>query len=157
MSEYFQGDLSEEEKVTQQRIYDVLAETMNAESPVHQNHGDAYQAQFDKGNITEDYLSLNITGGWSQDAIARREAGFSHQVTGIYCPMRAQTLKSLETGKATCWWTGGAVRDGEAVSESEWAEVSEVSYDDPEKLRQMDVRLEKSEGIYKISSMLQVL
>lgn len=151
---YFQGDLSAEEKVTQLRIYRAVAENLNADSPIYDTPTDASKAMYEDEVITRDLHKRNsLQTVWSPAQLDRRLAGFSHQVTGIYCPMRAQTQKALEAGTAQCWYTARRVVEGHTVSESTWTDVTGLIYNSPDEVQRVDVKLKKDGGIFKVDGM----
>lgn len=151
MSRYYQSDLSPEEKATQLRIYTFVSEHLNEGSPVHSVRSMVRDKLYVDG-VTTSRLQQedSVATEWTPHQMDTRNAGFAHQVTGIYCPMRAQTLKALDDGKAHCWYTGNAVKDGEPVGRSAWTEATGLVWEDPEEVSRIDVKLAKDGGIYKV-------
>lgn len=151
MSLYFQSDLTPEEKTTQLRIYRAIASGLNLDSPVYPEIMSATDKLYADGIISAGYRDLGRSlADWNPTQEARRKAGVSHQVTGVYCPMREQTLKTLDSLEAHCYFTGVYLQDGAPYHSGDWAPETGIKYNDPSAVHKITATLVKEDGIFKV-------
>jgi hypothetical protein len=151
MSQYVESITTPEEKVARLRAYTALPEILNAASPVHETPTSVYEELFEKNIITASYRALNKDQtDWGTGQYPARNAGYTYQVTAMYCPMHQQTSVSLEQGYLSCTFTGQYMRDGQPVSKSEAERVTSVKTADDDEIQYAKVNMKLDGGIWKV-------
>jgi hypothetical protein len=151
MSQYVETITTPEEKVARLRAYTALPEILNAASPVHETPTSVYEELFEKDIITADYRVLfKEQTEWGTGQYPARNAGYTYQVTAMYCPMHEQTLTVLDRGYLSCAFTGQYMRDGQPVSKSEAERVTWVKTADDDETQYAKVSMKMDGGIWKV-------
>lgn len=156
MNQYHLSQLTAEDKVAQLRLYKVISEALNYYSWVNPEPVSAYKKLYEEGDITKAMYDDNATAKteWTPQELDKRNVGYSEQVTGIYCPMRAQTQSALEMGSGECWFTASTFQDGDVVTRSGWDDVTGgLAYYEPDKLRSVRFEVKEEQGIYKVDGL----
>jgi hypothetical protein len=151
MSQYVETITTPEEKVARLRAYTALPEVLNAASPAHPTPASAYKDLFEKDIITANYRDrFNDQTDWGTGQFPARNAGYTYQVTGIYCPMHEQTLAVLDRGFLGCSFTGTFMHDGEPVSKSTAEAVTGWNTADADHMQRAEVYMKKDAGYWKV-------
>jgi hypothetical protein len=151
MREYVESVTTPEEKVARLRSYTAVPEILNAASPANETPTSVYEQLFDKDIITASYRALTKDQtDWGTGQYPARNAGFTYQVTAMYCPMHEQTLAVLDRGYLRCSFTGQYMRDGQPVSKSEAERVTWVTTADDDEVRYAKVSVKMDGGLWKV-------
>lgn len=151
MSQYVETITTPEEKVARLRAYTALPEVLNAASPVHETPASVYQDLFGKSIITASYRDRNKEQtDWGTGQYPARNAGYTFQVTGMYCPMHEQTLRVLDRGYLSCSFTGQYMHDGTAVSQSEAESVTSMNTADADETQRAEISMKMDGGLWKV-------
>lgn len=151
MSQFVETITTPEEKVARLRAYTALPEILNAASPVHATPTSVYTDLFEKDIITADYSGLNNEQtDWGTGQYPARNAGYTYQVTAMYCPMHEQTLAVLDRGYLSCAFTGAYMHDGQPVSKSEAESVTSMNTADDDETQFAKVSMKMDGGIWKV-------
>lgn len=153
MSQYVESITTPEEKVARLRAYTALPEILNAASPVHENPTAVYQDLFEKDIITARYRDQNKEQTeWGTGQYPARNMGYTHQVTGLYCPMHAQTLAVLDRGFLSCNFTGNYMLDGEPVHHTQAEDGTEWIVPASDDIQQAQVYMAKDGDTWKVDN-----
>ncbi|MET4144230.1 hypothetical protein [Arthrobacter sp. UYCo732] len=151
MSRYVETITTPEEKVARLRAYTALPEILNGFSPVHDSPTSVYKDLFEQGVITPKYRDQNKDQTeWGTGQFPPRDAGYTYQVTAMYCPMHEQTLTVLDRGYLSCAYTGQYMYDGSRVSASTAEAVTGWGTAAADKVQRAHVFMKKDGDIWKV-------
>jgi hypothetical protein len=151
MSEYVESITTPEEKVARLRAYAALPEILNAASPVHETPTSVYEDLFNKDIITASYRAVNKDQtDWGTGQYPARNAGYTYQVTAMYCPMHEQTLTVLDRGYLSCSFTGQYMHDGQPVTKTQAERVTSMNTADSDKIQHAKVSMKMDGGLWKV-------
>lgn len=153
MSQYVESITTPEEKVARLRAYTALPEILNAASPAHETPSSVYQDLFEKDIITAGFLAQNKDQTeWGTGQYPGRSAGYTYQVTGMYCPMHEQTLVVLDRGFLSCSFTGQNMLEGFPVNKHTVEEETGWKTPTPDEIRQAKVYMKKDGDTWRVDN-----